>query len=584
MAPGLSLGRPKLSLAFGITANQSTTPVCRPLAADTSPGQEQEVEARTVESLSSGRSQKRLRSVSRRTLARFFLARSSGYWYVSASVAVSDLDRDEDVLLLVGLGPAQSRTGHGLVRMRGVGAATRNRTELLQLNRGAQYLPIGHYTIPPEIIKPPTGTPAAASRRRKRCERGQKRGKRAGVWARLKAKPFRLPLPTIFLSNARSNRNKMDEIRLQLSTLKALNNCCCMIFSETWLDSSTPDAAIELADRSVYRADRTADSGKKTGGGLSIYIANSWCTNNTVVDKLCSPDAELLLLKCRPFYLPREFSAVYICAVYIPPDANVKYTPKIKSAETTVRTVRIWPESAVPMLQDCFHHTDWEVFREQGTVTRDILDNYTTSVLDYICFCLDNVTTWKQSRVYPNTPPWMTHGVHQLLRARNRAFRSSGYWYVSASVAVSDLHGDSVRPSRALATDLYACAGSELQPGSKNQSQRPDLLQQFGQGRPFTVSDLLQETHVTAGDDLEQRVRARVTYHPTPPRGTPPLLTPPDHMDLEPLTWFWPRASGPRLGMYFTPQPSGIRRFSAIISSKSHALNLVKPYFLEMWI
>ncbi|CAG5867200.1 unnamed protein product, partial [Menidia menidia] len=302
-----------------------------------------------------------------------------------------------------------------------------SRTELLQLNRGAQYLPIGHYTIPPEIIKPPTGTPAAASRRRKRCERGQKRGKRAGVGARLKAKPFRLPLPTIFLSNARSIRNKIDEIRLQLSTLKDLNNCCCMIFSETWLDSSTPDAAIELADRSVYRADRTADSGKKTGGGLSIYIANSWCTNNTVVDKLCSPDAELLLLKCRPFYLPREYSAVYICAVYIAPDANAKYTPKIKSAETTVRTLRTWPESAVPMLQDCFHHTDWDVFREQGTVTRDILDNYTTSVLDYICFCLDNVTTWKQSRVYPNTPPWMTHGVQQLLRARNSAFRSGDH-------------------------------------------------------------------------------------------------------------------------------------------------------------
>ena len=61
---------------------------------------------------------------------------------------------------------------------------------------------------------------------------------------------------------------------------------------------------------------------------------------------------------------------------------------------------------------------------EQDTVTREILDNYTTSVLDYICFCVDNVTTWRQSRVYPNTPPWMTHGVQQLLRARNSAFRS----------------------------------------------------------------------------------------------------------------------------------------------------------------
>lgn len=43
-----------------------------------------------------------------------------------------------------------------------------------------------------------------------------------------------------------------------------------------------------------------------------------------VVDKLCRPEAELLLLKCPPFYLPRAFSAVYICAFYIPPEANAK--------------------------------------------------------------------------------------------------------------------------------------------------------------------------------------------------------------------------------------------------------------------
>lgn len=76
------------------------------------------------------------------------------------------------------------------------------------------------------------------------------------------------------------------------------------------------------------------------------------------------------------------------------------------------------------MLQDCFHHRDWDVFREQGTDTRVTLDNYTSTVLEYICFCVDNVTSWRQHRVFPNTPPWMTHGVQQLIRARNSAFRS----------------------------------------------------------------------------------------------------------------------------------------------------------------
>lgn len=160
-----------------------------------------------------------------------------------------------------------------------------SRTELLQLNTGVDHI-APEYFIPPEITRPSPGTPSATvGRRRRRCERRRKRGKRAGVWARLKANPFYPPLPAIFLSNARSIRNKMDEIRLQLTTQRAICNCCCMIFSETWLDSTTPDAAIELAGRTAYRADRTADSGKKTGGGLCIYINNSWCTNVTVVDK-----------------------------------------------------------------------------------------------------------------------------------------------------------------------------------------------------------------------------------------------------------------------------------------------------------
>lgn len=38
----------------------------------------------------------------------------------------------------------------------------------------------------------------------------------------------------------------------------------------------------------------------------------------------CSPDLEYLVVKYRPFYIPREFSAVLIIAVYIPPQANAK--------------------------------------------------------------------------------------------------------------------------------------------------------------------------------------------------------------------------------------------------------------------
>lgn len=51
---------------------------------------------------------------------------------------------------------------------------------------------------------------------------------------------------------------------------------------------------------------------------------NNWCDarNISILSRSCSPDLEHLSILCRPFYLPREFSAVIPIAVYIPPQAN----------------------------------------------------------------------------------------------------------------------------------------------------------------------------------------------------------------------------------------------------------------------
>ncbi len=42
----------------------------------------------------------------------------------------------------------------------------------------------------------------------------------------------------------------------------------------------------------------------------------------TYIKSFCSPDLEFHMLLCRPFWLPREFTAITITAVYIPPKAN----------------------------------------------------------------------------------------------------------------------------------------------------------------------------------------------------------------------------------------------------------------------
>ncbi len=49
-----------------------------------------------------------------------------------------------------------------------------------------------------------------------------------------------------------------------------------------------------------------------------LMVRSEKYTPNT----LCSPDLEYLTLLCQPFWLPREFTAVVITAVFIPPQAD----------------------------------------------------------------------------------------------------------------------------------------------------------------------------------------------------------------------------------------------------------------------
>lgn len=114
----------------------------------------------------------------------------------------------------------------------------------------------------------PSGKP-----KRKRRHRKQKRGCRAGPLARLKKQPFRTPLPSIFLSNARSIHNKIDELRLQFATNSCLCNCNIVIITETWLQTSTPDTAIETETATPVIAEEGAYASTHitTGAKIRVY-------------------------------------------------------------------------------------------------------------------------------------------------------------------------------------------------------------------------------------------------------------------------------------------------------------------------
>ncbi|KAL0190088.1 hypothetical protein M9458_017187, partial [Cirrhinus mrigala] len=308
------------------------------------------------------------------------------------------------------------------------------------------------------LLKPDLETVASPSdairtkRRRRRCERGRKRGKRGGIRARLRANPTRPALPTLMLSNVRSLENKLDEIQLSRSTEHEARDCCVFVFTETWLNDKTPDSAIQLHGLTCCRADRDSSlSGKTRGGGLCVYINKEWCNNAAVVTKNCSSLVEFMFVKCRPFYLPREFTAIVIVAVYIPPCANPKdalrelysaiseqqtnnpdgffiiaaYRPLLKLTKPVQKQITVWPDNATSALQDCFQNTDWNMFKEAATYNNQTdLQEYTETVTAYIKKCIDDVTVTKTITTRANQKPWMTAEVRRLLKIRDEAFRS----------------------------------------------------------------------------------------------------------------------------------------------------------------
>ncbi len=151
------------------------------------------------------------------------------------------------------------------------------------------------------------------------------RGKSAGIRNRLRKSAHSPPLPSLLLANVQSLDNKMDDLRARISFHRDIRDCNIICLTETWLTPSVPDTAVTPSDNfSVLRMDRTAEAGKSKGGGVCFMTNKKWCDprNISSLSRSCSPHLEHLSIICRPFYLPREFSAVIATAVYIPPQAD----------------------------------------------------------------------------------------------------------------------------------------------------------------------------------------------------------------------------------------------------------------------
>ncbi len=342
-----------------------------------------------------------------------------------------------------------------------------------------------------------------AARPRKRHRKG------AGALVRLRRHAFRPPLPTILLANVQSLDNKLCKLRARISYQRETRDCCVICLTETWMSAMVPDSAIELTVFSVHRSDRTKElTGKSRGGCVCFYINNSWCDERNIhsIKSFCSPDLEFHMLLCRPFWLPREFTAVIIKAVYIPPQANtdqalrelysniskqetanpdaafiimgevnkanfrtiapkyfqhiiintrgdrildhcyspfrdaykslprppfgksdhfsvllLPYRQKLKCEAPALRTIQCWSDQLDAILQDCFDHVDWDMFR---AASDDDIEAYSDTVTCFIRKCIEDVVPTKTIRIYPNQKPWINSDVRSALSVRTSAFKS----------------------------------------------------------------------------------------------------------------------------------------------------------------
>jgi len=97
------------------------------------------------------------------------------------------------------------------------------------------------------------------------------------------------------------------------------------------------------------------------------------------------------------------------------------YIKQLKANPVTVRTVKIWTDSATAKLQGCLELTDMNIFKE---ATSNIHD-YTETVSDYISWCTSICVPSKTVRVFPNQKPWFNTDIRTKIKKRQEAFNAS---------------------------------------------------------------------------------------------------------------------------------------------------------------
>ena len=94
---------------------------------------------------------------------------------------------------------------------------------------------------------------------------------------------------------------KTDELFHLLAFKREFRDSSILSFTETWLDSTTPDTAVPPC-HALFRADRSSElTDKERGGGVCFLVNQRWCNDTQLVSTSCSRELETLTINCKPF-------------------------------------------------------------------------------------------------------------------------------------------------------------------------------------------------------------------------------------------------------------------------------------------
>ena len=71
------------------------------------------------------------------------------------------------------------------------------------------------------------------------------------------------------------------------------------------------------------------------------------------------------------------------------------------------------------MLEDCFDHSDWDMFR---VASENNIQEYTNTVTEFIRKCIGDVVPTMTNKTDPNLKPWRDGSMRANLKVRTTAF------------------------------------------------------------------------------------------------------------------------------------------------------------------